>query len=85
MDESVTAMMEIATTAADGALLNTVDRGELRCADLVLDAWAKAGALTKRPDHSPALASQTMAVFGLNIIALKRRAANVPLSDSVLA
>lgn len=76
-------LMRLISNAADHELDNAV-RGDPMCARENLRIWASAGALLTRPAWGFSLAEQTIAVVGLNVVALKFKSANEPLSPTVL-
>lgn len=55
----------------------------LACATANLTNWAKSKALLAPPKWSPALAEQTIAVVGLNFIAIKLRGASIRLEPEI--
>lgn len=67
----------------DDAVRGIINQDALACADRNLANWARAGAMTQKPSNTAALADQTITVFGLNVMALKRRDAGVPVSRDV--
>jgi poly(beta-D-mannuronate) lyase len=83
MQMPMTIFMDTVVSAADQAYLGRVDRDALACADRNLANWAKAGGLTQKPANTPGIADQTVALFGLNVMALKRRESGVPVSAEV--
>lgn len=83
MEKPLTMFMDAVVGPVDDATLGKADREALSCADRNLQNWAAAGGLTQKPASTAALADQTVAVFGLNVMALKRRAAGIPVSREV--
>lgn len=83
MELPLTQFMDAVVLPADGAITGKVDREAIACADRNLATWARAGALTQKPENRTALADQTIAVFGLNVMAIKRHNAGMPVSGEV--
>lgn len=83
MEKPINTFMDLVVAPIDDAVLGKTDSDALSCADRNLDNWAKADGLTEKPTNNAALADQTIAVFGLNVMALKRREAGIPVSREV--
>lgn len=83
MERPLNTFMDIVVPPADDAWLGKLDPKALDCADRNLENWAGAGGLLQKPTTNAALADQTIAIFGLNIMALKRREAGIPVSPEV--